>query len=172
MCVTRPQSWPRKEVSKSKNLGKTGKEPSLFSWKLSGPWGFWNIRNWLVLWFWFLKSTRNQPVLWFWFFEKPGTGGSLEIQTTTQYFEYPTGIFRHEAKIEFHTTVRSSKIQCTRQFIGFRYSPIHSNYGLQQRLYTDVKCSVAGPFYLCGCRCSDIVLRLCNRTHLAHGCKM
>jgi hypothetical protein len=36
----------------------------------------------------------------------------------------------------------------------------------------DVKCSVPGPFYLRVCRCSAIIFKLCNRTHLAHGCKM
>jgi hypothetical protein len=49
---------------------------------------------------------------------------------------------------------------------------MHSNYVIEQRLYTDVKCNEPGPFYCCGSRCSDIVFKLSNRTDIAHGCKM
>jgi hypothetical protein len=52
------------------------------------------------------------------------------------------------------------------------YCPMRSNYVIQQRLYTDVKCNEPGPFYCCGCTCSDIVFKLSNRTESAHGSKM
>jgi hypothetical protein len=65
-----------------------------------------------------------------------------------------------------------SKIQFYRPLYCCRYCPIPSNYAIEQRFYMDVKCSVPGPFYLRGCRCSAIEFKLCNRTHLAHGCKM
>jgi hypothetical protein len=55
---------------------------------------------------------------------------------------------------------------------GYIYCPMRSNYVIEQRLYTDVQCSEPGPFYSCGCRCSDIVFKFSNRTESAHGCKM
>jgi hypothetical protein len=43
---------------------------------------------------------------------------------------------------------------------------MRSNYVIEQRVYTDVKCNEQGPFYCGGCRCSDIVFKLSNRTEL------
>jgi hypothetical protein len=48
---------------------------------------------------------------------------------------------------------------------GYRFCPMHSHYGIEQRLYTDVKCNEPWPFSCCGWRYSG-VLKLCNRTEL------
>jgi hypothetical protein len=66
--------------------------------------------------------------------------------------------------------ISSSKIQFTGHYTVqcCRYCPMHSIYVIEQRLYMDVKYSVPGQFYLCGCRCSAIIFKYYVTEHILH----